>query len=225
VVYPYRDQHVWTPEQKVRVCVLYTEGVSFTLIAERMTTEIRMAVSKNMIAGLIGRLVKAKKVERRHDEPKPLSDARKKPKAEKPAGNLTSKGGHQGLKRQEGDTRQYRNAYRAQLAKNVFDAGRRTPSPSDGDRARGGAIGNAGYSEQVQIERETAPLERATFSPRFKSEPCCYPLGEPKTPGFRLCDEPSVPGRSPYCEKHKKASWVTWASIKAKQEAQQERRA
>ena len=85
MVYPYRDQHVWTPEQKVRVCVLYTEGVSFTLIAERMTTEIRMAVSKNMIAGLIGRLVKAKKVERRHDEPKPLSDARKKPKAEKPA--------------------------------------------------------------------------------------------------------------------------------------------
>ena len=31
---------------------------------------------------------------------------------------------------------------------------------------------------------------------------CCWPIGELLTPGFRLCDAPSVPG-TPYCEAHR----------------------
>jgi len=34
-----------------------------------------------------------------------------------------------------------------------------------------------------------------------KSEPCCWPIGETRTPKFRYCDEPSVPG-FPYCPQH-----------------------
>jgi hypothetical protein len=34
-----------------------------------------------------------------------------------------------------------------------------------------------------------------------KSKPCCWPLGEPGTPGFRFCEAPGLPGRS-YCEEH-----------------------
>lgn len=31
--------------------------------------------------------------------------------------------------------------------------------------------------------------------------PCCWPIGHPGTPGFRFCEDGSVPGR-PYCNEH-----------------------
>jgi GcrA cell cycle regulator len=31
---------------------------------------------------------------------------------------------------------------------------------------------------------------------------CCWPIGEPKTAGFRYCDDIAEPGR-PYCETHR----------------------
>ena len=41
-----------------------------------------------------------------------------------------------------------------------------------------------------------------------RSSQCCtFPLGEPGTPSFRYCDEPSHPGR-PYCKPHCQASYV-----------------
>ena len=39
------------------------------------------------------------------------------------------------------------------------------------------------------------------------SEPCCWPFGTPRTPGFRMCDEPSLPGRA-YCAEHRKLGVV-----------------
>lgn len=37
--------------------------------------------------------------------------------------------------------------------------------------------------------------------------PCCWPIGEPRAPGFRFCEDPSEPGR-PYCEDHVKIAYV-----------------
>lgn len=34
-----------------------------------------------------------------------------------------------------------------------------------------------------------------------RSEPCCYPIGEPGNRNFRYCDEPTKPGKS-YCQEH-----------------------
>ena len=34
---------------------------------------------------------------------------------------------------------------------------------------------------------------------RKPGEPCCFPIGEPRTPGFRFCGLPSVTKRGPYC--------------------------
>jgi GcrA cell cycle regulator len=31
--------------------------------------------------------------------------------------------------------------------------------------------------------------------------PCCWPIGEPGTPGFRFCDDLNVEGK-PYCPDH-----------------------
>ena len=37
--------------------------------------------------------------------------------------------------------------------------------------------------------------------PGQKSQPCCWPIGDPGSTGFRICDASSLPGK-PYCEKH-----------------------
>jgi GcrA cell cycle regulator len=38
------------------------------------------------------------------------------------------------------------------------------------------------------------------------SQPCCWPIGEPRTPDFRFCEDPGVPGRS-YCAAHEALAW------------------
>ena len=41
-----------------------------------------------------------------------------------------------------------------------------------------------------------------------KSEPCCWPIGNPGTSGFRYCDEPSIGGK-PYCLTHYSIAYVS----------------
>jgi GcrA cell cycle regulator len=36
---------------------------------------------------------------------------------------------------------------------------------------------------------------------------CCWPLGEPGTPDFRFCGDPTVPAK-PYCEEHVAVAYV-----------------
>jgi GcrA cell cycle regulator len=43
-------------------------------------------------------------------------------------------------------------------------------------------------------------------SPR-QGPACCWPLGEPRRPGFRFCDDPTQPGR-PYCAEHVRVGYV-----------------
>lgn len=50
--------------------------------------------------------------------------------------------------------------------------------------------------EQVATQAAAPPATRSG-----RSEPCCYPIGEPGTKEFRYCDEPSEPGK-PYCYGH-----------------------
>jgi len=38
-------------------------------------------------------------------------------------------------------------------------------------------------------------------------QPCCWPIGEPGTRGFRFCDAGAVPGK-PYCAEHAAAAYV-----------------
>jgi GcrA cell cycle regulator len=53
----------------------------------------------------------------------------------------------------------------------------------------------------VSRARPTGPLKAKVFKDVGSSEPCCWPIGTPRTPSFRYCDEPSMRGR-PYCEQH-----------------------
>jgi GcrA cell cycle regulator len=54
----------------------------------------------------------------------------------------------------------------------------------------------------------TTPALRAVAAPRFgRSNPCCWPLGEPGTPSFRFCDADSLHGK-PYCTTHAQIAYV-----------------
>jgi GcrA cell cycle regulator len=53
-------------------------------------------------------------------------------------------------------------------------------------------------------EHDTAPEQ--IRAPRIRAVPpqfgqCCYPIGEPRTPGFRYCTAPVAPG-AVYCLEH-----------------------
>jgi GcrA cell cycle regulator len=55
------------------------------------------------------------------------------------------------------------------------------------------------------------------------SQPCCWPIGEPRTKEFRYCDGPGLPGRS-YCAEHDAVAWVRpRARTEAEREADERR--
>jgi len=49
------------------------------------------------------------------------------------------------------------------------------------------------------------PLVMASCPPA--RQPCCWPIGEPGTPGFRFCDAGAMP-RKPYCAEHAGQAYV-----------------
>ena len=51
---------------------------------------------------------------------------------------------------------------------------------------------------------EVAPSAETLFR---KSTPCCWPIGNPGTPGFRMCDDTSERGK-PYCPEHAARAYV-----------------
>lgn len=54
-----------------------------------------------------------------------------------------------------------------------------------------------------------APQRVVALAPRpyARVVPCCWPMGEPGTPGFHFCDAGSAPGK-PYCEDHAQIAYV-----------------
>ncbi|WP_239016077.1 GcrA family cell cycle regulator, partial [Novacetimonas hansenii] len=56
---------------------------------------------------------------------------------------------------------------------------------------------------------ERAAAARAAVAPprRRSSQSCCWPLGDPGTPGFHFCGAPPLPGK-PYCAEHAQLAYV-----------------
>ena len=50
-------------------------------------------------------------------------------------------------------------------------------------------------------EQKEAPRVKAPLPPDF--DQCCYPIGEPRTPGFRYCAAPVAQSGAVYCPEHK----------------------
>jgi hypothetical protein len=51
-------------------------------------------------------------------------------------------------------------------------------------------------------EQIEAPRVKALLPPDF--DQCCYPIGEPRTPGFRYCYAPVARSGAVYCQEHKR---------------------
>lgn len=107
-------------------------------------------------------------------------------------------------------------------------------SPNDPRRGKGNNPKRAGLNTLAPLSSLTRPVKAAPAqplaigksppSPRLAPPPprattpvpvpifgkimkCCWPFGEPGTPSFRFCEEPSVPGK-PYCPPHVTVAYV-----------------
>ncbi len=82
---------------------------------------------------------------------------------------------------------------------------RRPPATMPTGRA---AVANARSSN---VPPAAAPI--AATSPELRAWParerheCCWPIGEPRTAGFRLCGAPALT-KAPYCEAHAQSAYV-----------------
>ena len=57
----------------------------------------------------------------------------------------------------------------------------------------------------VQLEAPRRP--KAPEPPQL--DRCCYPIGEPRTPGFRYCAAPIAHPGAVYCLEHKRVCYVS----------------
>ncbi len=55
-------------------------------------------------------------------------------------------------------------------------------------------------------EPKPAAAEPRALRPQA-SKPCCWPIGDPGTTGFRFCDQPALAGK-PYCEEHSRKAYA-----------------
>jgi GcrA cell cycle regulator len=75
----------------------------------------------------------------------------------------------------------------------------RTPAPSLSQ--------GSGPVPAARVVTPAPRVQPAVPRPYGRVITCCWPIGEPGTPSFRFCDEPSVPGK-PYCEEHAELAYV-----------------
>ena len=52
-----------------------------------------------------------------------------------------------------------------------------------------------------EVNEKELPLKLLLRDVEWSRNACCWPLGDPKLPGFKFCGTSIIPGR-PYCEDH-----------------------
>ena len=77
---------------------------------------------------------------------------------------------------------------------------RNSPISKSGDPRKNQVV-NAENSKQL-------PLKILLREVEWSRNRCCWPIGDPKLPGFYFCGTSIVPGR-PYCEEHSNLAYTT----------------
>ncbi len=77
---------------------------------------------------------------------------------------------------------------------------RNSPISKSGDPRKNQAV-NVENSKQL-------PLKILLREVEWSRNRCCWPIGDPKLPGFYFCGTSIVPGR-PYCEEHSNLAYTT----------------
>ena len=72
---------------------------------------------------------------------------------------------------------------------------------------------SANVAEHDEPEDDTSPAQIVVLRVRAPMPPpshqCCYPIGEPRTPGFRYCTAPIAQPGAVYCLDHKRLCHMT----------------
>lgn len=89
------------------------------------------------------------------------------------------------------------------------------PSPAPAAATEAGTV-----DDKTARKEKAAPVTRTSAKPktllRSISDPepqkrrgpsCCWPIGDPGTPGFHFCGATPIPGK-PYCEEHAQIAYV-----------------
>ncbi len=93
---------------------------------------------------------------------------------------------------------------------------RRTPGEKKASRPRVRRITGPTLPALQSVQRQPITASRAPVllrpvpaqpRPVGRVSSCCWPLGEPGTPEFRFCGDPTVPAK-PYCEEHVAIAYV-----------------
>ena len=77
---------------------------------------------------------------------------------------------------------------------------RNSPISKSGDPRKNQKSNN---SENTKV----LPLKIMLRDVEWSRNRCCWPIGDPKLPGFSFCGTPIIPGR-PYCEEHSNLAYT-----------------
>ena len=77
---------------------------------------------------------------------------------------------------------------------------------------RNSPISKSGDPRKNQISNNSEnskvlPLKIMLRDVEWSRNRCCWPIGDPKLPGFAFCGTPIIPGR-PYCEEHSNLAYT-----------------
>ena len=62
-------------------------------------------------------------------------------------------------------------------------------------------------SKKTSETKKHLPLKIMLRDVEWSRNRCCWPIGDPKLPGFAFCGTPIIPGR-PYCEEHSNLAYT-----------------
>ena len=77
---------------------------------------------------------------------------------------------------------------------------RNSPISKSGDPRKNQESNNSENSKVL-------PLKIMLRDVEWSRNRCCWPIGDPKLPGFSFCGTPIIPGR-PYCEEHSNLAYT-----------------
>ena len=78
---------------------------------------------------------------------------------------------------------------------------RNSPISKSGEPRKNKSISNFETSKEL-------PLKILLREVEWSRNRCCWPIGDPKLPGFSFCGTSIMPGR-PYCEEHSNLAYTT----------------
>ncbi|MBO1324615.1 GcrA family cell cycle regulator [Acetobacter sp. TBRC 12305] len=188
----------WTEEIIAQLKDLWAEGLSTAEIGRRLS------ITKNAVVGKAHRLGLPPRPSpiRREGKAKPTG-AEKPEKTAQPVAEVTAD-----AQRSEPAPA----APRAPLAPSVSE--QPAPAPSSPQATDTPVQEKVAPKEKAAASPKAAPKSKPVFRTISDAEPqkrrgpsCCWPIGDPGTPGFHFCGATPLPGK-PYCDEHAQIAYV-----------------